>query len=541
MGLNGRASRGAWVALLSLAACGGAHVTPDLGEQAWGVVEAPAPSADAYRTERTSGAVLGEGDHAAIEAAIARAGTERNITLQGDGRLALLAAWISEHVGAGGALPPAELTRFFAHHLGLVEPTPHLLMLGQSAQGALADDLGASVGRYLDRQRYDGYGVALFRREGLTLAIVALSVRRLSLEPVPRSVPAATPLGVTGALGEGLARPSFVVTDPRGEALTIGAGGGPSFHVELPIAEPGEYHVELSARSGAEQVTVAAFPIYAGAAPPESIDLAHPAPPPPAAASPDAVARDLLALANEARLEHGLSPLEADDALAAVGRAHSADMAEHGFLAHQSPTTGSPVDRAEAAGIRSGLLLENVGQGPSASAIHRGFMASPGHRENLLNPDVTHLGVGVVETTDGGRPAYVVTEMFIRVAAEIDPAQAAATLLSRVNEARRARGATPLEVARGLEDAAERAARRYFDEPSRTQQELVDAASAEVRGDYRRVGGLMALTTRLDEATSLEPLLDPSLRYVGVGVAQGDRPGRPPKSLAIVFLMAWPR
>jgi len=41
-------------------------------------------------------------------------------------------------------------------------------------------------------------------------------------------------------------------------------------------------------------------------------------------------------------------------------------------------------DRAERAGIRSGLVLENVGRGPDAGSIHRGLEKSPGHRRNIL-------------------------------------------------------------------------------------------------------------------------------------------------------------
>ncbi|MBC7172111.1 MAG: hypothetical protein H5U40_06790, partial [Polyangiaceae bacterium] len=218
--------------------------------------------------------------------------------------------------------------------------------------------------------------------------------------------------------------------------------------------------------------------------------------------------------------------------------------AANDFLAHESPRTGGPAARASAGGVESALLLENVGRGPSAVDVHRGFMASPGHRGNLLNEGATHIGVGVVARPHGERIDYIVTVMFISVAAEIDPDRAADELLTAINAARRARNVPPIEAEPNLAAPARRAAGRFFEEPTSTQRELVDSATAEVRGlslPYLRTGGVMALATEVTEAAELESLLEPNLRYVGIGVAQGTRPGRPPNSLAIVVLMAWPR
>ena len=58
---------------------------------------------------------------------------------------------------------------------------------------------------------------------------------------------------------------------------------------------------------------------------------------------------------------------------------------------------------------------------------------------------------------------------------------------------------------------------------------------------YRRIGGVMAVVTSIEEAARLEPTFDPGLRYVGIGVAQGERPDQPPNSIAVVILFAWPR
>ncbi len=92
--------------------------------------------------------------------------------------------------------------------------------------------------------------------------------------------------------------------------------------------------------------------------------------------------------------------------------------------------------------------------------------------------------------------------------------------------------------------AAASAATRFFAEPDLSQQDVVDDAGARLRRfgiAFRRVGGVMAVVQALDEAARLEPTFDPTVRYVGIGVAQGTRPDAPPNSIAVVIVLAWPR
>ena len=75
-----------------------------------------------------------------------------------------------------------------------------------------------------------------------------------------------------------------------------------------------------------------------------------------------------------------------DNRLAAIARGHSRDMVSADFVAHVSPTTGDALDRVKRAGLSFPLVVENVGQEGGVQQAHRGFMASPGHRANVLNP-----------------------------------------------------------------------------------------------------------------------------------------------------------
>ena len=54
-------------------------------------------------------------------------------------------------------------------------------------------------------------------------------------------------------------------------------------------------------------------------------------------------------------------------------------------------------------------VAENVGCGQSADSLHQSFMDSPGHRDNIMDPDFTDVGIGVRFADDG---AMWVTQNF---------------------------------------------------------------------------------------------------------------------------------
>ena len=116
-----------------------------------------------------------------------------------------------------------------------------------------------------------------------------------------------------------------------------------------------------------------------------------------------------LDLANQARAEAGLTPLQSDEGLTRAARKHSALMASQKRLSHDLPGEPAlPQRLAAASSLQFSAEGENVGLAPSAAEVHRGFMHSPHHRENLLNPDYNVAGFAVVRN---GNMIYV-TEDF---------------------------------------------------------------------------------------------------------------------------------
>lgn len=554
---RGRDRRGAWwwssVTALALAlgglvaqGCGPGGRTRLGSEQTDGEISAPAPSVASYTTEVPPGEpVLGGADASAITRAVAAATAARNVSLTGDPRLATLSDWIADRLGPGGEPPDTAITDFYAWNLGLVEPSPHVIVLGLPNHASIEQEVQGSVTRFLERQTYTHWGAAVRARSGLWVIVLTLSWRHTSLEPVPRSSPPGQPIAVRGQLEEGYSTPTFVIQSPDGQVRRQPAGSGRELDMRIPTSAPGAYRVELIGRGPQGEGVIANFPVYVGQDPPGSLRLASATSSAGGeTATADEVAAELLRLVQEERRGQGLPPLEHDARLDAVALAHSTDMRDHDFVAHTSPTTGTAADRVRAAELRSGLVLENIGRGYSAAEIHRGLLGSPGHRANLINPDVNAIGVGVTIDEADGRRAFVATQVFLRFAREIDASAAPARLLEMMNRARSARSARALEVEPNLQNAAQEAAAAYFTDPTLTTQTTVDRASAGMRRysiAFRRIGGVMAIVSDVDEAGQLEPTLADDVDYVGIGVAQGTRPDSEPNAIAVVIMLGWAR
>lgn len=107
-------------------------------------------------------------------------------------------------------------------------------------------------------------------------------------------------------------------------------------------------------------------------------------------------AEQLFALANQVRAQNGAGPLHWDPALAAAALNHCRRMAAEGPISHRYGGEPDLAARAGQAGAHFSLIEENVAVGPSADEIHHEWMESPGHRSNLLNPEVDRVGVAVV-------------------------------------------------------------------------------------------------------------------------------------------------
>jgi uncharacterized protein YkwD len=132
-----------------------------------------------------------------------------------------------------------------------------------------------------------------------------------------------------------------------------------------------------------------------------------------------------LCLINRERSHAGEQPLRADGALEESAQGHSTSMAMHGYFEHVSPDGSTPLTRMRESGYLSSstptyMVGENIawGSGSDATpaAIVAAWMASPPHRDNILQGEFRDTGIGVSphlpSSFAGGQGGAIYTEDF---------------------------------------------------------------------------------------------------------------------------------
>ena len=143
---------------------------------------------------------------------------------------------------------------------------------------------------------------------------------------------------------------------------------------------------------------------------------------------------------NAARAAHGLRPLVVSDQLETAAVAHSREMLEGGFFAHDSPGGATFVQRLKHYYTASGYsswsagenLIYNTAAMDAGEAIQV-WLDSPPHRENMLDPTWREVGIGSLHAasaggTFGGAPTWVITMDFGVRTGNAGPAKPAATV-----------------------------------------------------------------------------------------------------------------
>jgi uncharacterized protein YkwD len=123
----------------------------------------------------------------------------------------------------------------------------------------------------------------------------------------------------------------------------------------------------------------------------------------------------LLQQVNRVRVAHGLRALVFDPTLARAARAHTRAMTSSNVFAHGN--VGARLREFHVTGPSVGENLAwGTGQMGTAEGIVEAWLASPGHRRNLLDPGFRRIGLGELQTRFlGADGANVVTADFAGV------------------------------------------------------------------------------------------------------------------------------
>ena len=129
-----------------------------------------------------------------------------------------------------------------------------------------------------------------------------------------------------------------------------------------------------------------------------------------------ATSAQIVNLVNEARLRGAVcgqdqfistNLLVANDKLNTVAQFHAVDMATHNYYSHNSKDGKSPSDRMRDGGYVSSITGENIASGQQdAQEVVAGWLRSPGHCRNIMNPLFREIGIGVSVNLKSDRGIY---------------------------------------------------------------------------------------------------------------------------------------
>lgn len=109
-------------------------------------------------------------------------------------------------------------------------------------------------------------------------------------------------------------------------------------------------------------------------------------------------ANEIFDLTNILRMRHGIDPLKWNSMAGEAAFDHSKEMSEKKYFSHDSKWSGTPSERLKAAGVDFTAAAENIAADyPDGISTVIGWLNSEGHRDNVLNPTYTDLGVGVYQ------------------------------------------------------------------------------------------------------------------------------------------------
>lgn len=207
--------------------------------------------------------------------------------------------------------------------------------------------------------------------------------------PLSQTAPGATlDLSVNMAApgGDGKYEIFYRITNASGDPMPIDAGDSlwalitvgkvVAYALATPTAAAGSQPVTTSSSSGPGLATVSC--VYRS--------------------NPDFVSQTF-SLINAARTSNGLPALTLNDKLTVAAQSHSADMACNDYLSHTGWNGSTPDSRIAAAGYVASITRENIYAQPpqyggDAQAAVTWWMGDPIHRDAILNPQVTEIGIG---------------------------------------------------------------------------------------------------------------------------------------------------
>ncbi|MFH1705897.1 MAG: CAP domain-containing protein [Patescibacteria group bacterium] len=129
--------------------------------------------------------------------------------------------------------------------------------------------------------------------------------------------------------------------------------------------------------------------------------------------SSDITPERVIQLTNDERIRRGLKPLKNDASLNEAALRKAGDMFAFDYWAHQSPSGREPWSFLKEVGYDYRVAGENLARDfYDADSAVEAWMKSQTHRENILNPKFSEIGISVVDGTLGGISTTLIVQLF---------------------------------------------------------------------------------------------------------------------------------
>jgi len=259
------------------------------------------------------------------------------------------------------------------------------------------------------------FGVGVGTAGNETRVAIVFVRRRVHLSHFPKRLKKNERFMLTGNLESSLVRPMILVATPQGQVREVKPRHQHNaFWAMVPFdAGLGRYVLEVQAHDEFGEQVLSLLEVYVD-------DGEHRTEAPVVRLTPQKSAPKtteeaelrVLSLINRTRQQAGLNSLRHGAILRQEARRHVEDMSKHQFFGHVSPSRGNLSKRLQFSGLRGIFAGENIAVAATPEAAHAELVRSPSHLRNIVDPNITHVGVGAQRRVVGDVAIYTFSQIF---------------------------------------------------------------------------------------------------------------------------------
>jgi uncharacterized protein YkwD len=386
----------------------------------------------------------------------------------------------------------------------------------------------SSSQNYIFNVDFDTIGIGIkeinefFKPHLFLISFITLE-RKVTLNKFPRTLQPNQTETLSGYLNKDYRNPIIKMTLPSGHVKTIPAttGNDRSFSANITTdSGAGDYSIEIMVENRAGPSVAHILPVVVGT--------------PKKEAAPTTVGENfdseeniteleskLFSLINNTRLDFALPVLTYSEELAGIARNHSLGMLREKKVAHILSDGATLKDRLKDLPIYKETTGENIAVGYSVGNVHQLLLASPGHREAILDNNYNHAGVGIVKDLENNQ--LYVTEIFVKIIPQINPEDAGSKILNMINEARFQTGLKALALNQKLSEVAQQHTNQMAAQDKLENLPNFGKLLKQKKIKYSVAYTEVLRTPKIEDVLKLKTILIKNLRYLGVGLLQSQK------------------